>query len=145
MTSSIFPPRSAFAPCSPSTQLIASTTLLLPEPFGPTTQVIPGSRRSVVAEAKDLKPFSVRLFRCTRRSPGLPLPVPRLGEGYRAGPTGSECSALDEAAEIALRVRPLLDDLPDGAWCAPAAQGREQRLARRPVSFGDDGHAAVGQ
>ena len=42
-----------FAPCSPSTQLIASTTLLLPGPFGPTTQVIPGSRRRVVAEAKD--------------------------------------------------------------------------------------------
>src|SRR6185312_16560756 len=66
MTSSIFPPRSAFAPCSPSTQLMASTTLLLPEPFGPTTQVIPGSRRSVGAEAKDLHPFSVRLLRCTR-------------------------------------------------------------------------------
>src|SRR3954463_8973593 len=74
MTSSIFPPRSALAPCSPSTQLMASTTLLLPEPFGPTTQVIPGSRRSVVAEAKDLKPFSVRLFRCTRTPPtGRPL------------------------------------------------------------------------
>ena len=65
MTSSILPPRSALAPCSPSTQLIASTTLDLPEPLGPTTQVIPGSSRSVVAEAKDLKPFSVRLFRCT--------------------------------------------------------------------------------
>src|SRR5215475_14552258 len=65
MTSSIFPPRSALAPCSPSTQAIASTTLDLPEPFGPTTQVMPGSKRMVVAEAKDLKPFSVRLFRCT--------------------------------------------------------------------------------
>lgn len=31
----------------------------LPEPFGPTTQVIPGSKRSVVAEAKDLNPFKV--------------------------------------------------------------------------------------
>src|SRR5919108_155401 len=65
MTSSIFPPRNALAPCSPSTQLIASTTLDLPDPLGPTTQVIPGSSRSMVAEAKDLKPFSVRLFRCT--------------------------------------------------------------------------------
>jgi hypothetical protein len=26
---------------------------------------MPGSNRSVVAEAKDLKPFSVRLLRCT--------------------------------------------------------------------------------
>src|SRR4051812_5892332 len=65
MTSSIFPPRRALAPCSPRTQAMASTTLDLPEPFGPTTQVMPGSSRSVVAEAKDLKPFTVRLLRCT--------------------------------------------------------------------------------
>jgi hypothetical protein len=44
---------------------MASTTLDLPEPFGPTTQVIPGSSFSVVAEAKDLKPRTVRLLRCT--------------------------------------------------------------------------------
>src|ERR1041384_5535492 len=65
MTSSILPPRRALAPCSPSTQAMASTTLDLPEPFGPTTQVMPGSSRSVVAEAKDLKPLTVRLLRCT--------------------------------------------------------------------------------
>src|SRR5947209_18805642 len=65
MTSSIFPPRSALAPCSPRTQAMASTTLDLPEPLGPTTQVMPGSSRNVVAEAKDLKPFTVRLLRCT--------------------------------------------------------------------------------
>src|SRR5690606_13885125 len=65
ITSSILPPRSALAPCSPSTQAIASTTLDLPEPLGPTTQVMPGSSFRVVAEAKDLNPFTVRLFRCT--------------------------------------------------------------------------------
>src|SRR5437763_2273879 len=65
MTSSIFPPRSDFAPCSPRTHAIASTTLDLPDPFGPTTQVMPGSNRSVVEDAKDLKPRRVRLFRCT--------------------------------------------------------------------------------
>src|SRR4051794_12267528 len=65
ITSSILPPRSALAPCSPSTQAMASTTLLLPEPFGPTTAVMPGSKRSVVAEAKDLKPRSVSDLRCT--------------------------------------------------------------------------------
>ncbi|GAA2563100.1 hypothetical protein GCM10010295_61620 [Streptomyces intermedius] len=37
----------------------------LPEPFGPTTQVIPGSKRSVVAEAKDLNPRRVMALRCT--------------------------------------------------------------------------------
>src|SRR3712207_8911567 len=68
MTSSILPPRRLLAPCSPRTQAMASTTLDFPEPLGPTTAVIPGSRRRVVADAKDLKPFSVRLERCTRRS-----------------------------------------------------------------------------
>src|SRR6266851_4738370 len=64
-TSSILPPRSDLAPCSPITQERASTTLDLPDPFGPTTQVIPGSKRSDVAEAKDLNPRRVRLFRYT--------------------------------------------------------------------------------
>src|SRR5215218_5647599 len=63
MTSSILPPRSDFAPCSPITQARASTTFDLPEPFGPTTQVMPGSSCSVVEDAKDLNPFRVRLFR----------------------------------------------------------------------------------
>src|ERR1700761_590812 len=65
MTSSILPPRNVLAPCSPITQARASTTLDLPEPLGPTTAVMPGSKRRVVGEAKDLKPFSVRLLRYT--------------------------------------------------------------------------------
>src|SRR3546814_10774222 len=63
MTSSILPPRSDLAPCSPITQARASTTLDLPEPLGPTMQVMPGSSCSVVDEAKALKPLSVRLLR----------------------------------------------------------------------------------
>src|SRR6476469_1191289 len=63
MTSSILPPRSDLAPCSPITQASASTTLDLPEPFGPTRQVMPGSSWSVLEEAKDLNPLRVRLFR----------------------------------------------------------------------------------
>src|SRR3954447_21111505 len=69
MTSSILPPRSDLAPCSPITQASASTTLDLPEPFGPTMQVIPGSSCSVVDEAKDLNPLRVRLFRYNVRLP----------------------------------------------------------------------------
>src|ERR1039457_4792515 len=64
-TSSILPPRRFFTPCSPITQENASTTLDLPDPLGPTTQVIPGSNRSVVAEANDLNPRKVRVFRYT--------------------------------------------------------------------------------
>ena len=52
ITSCIEPLRSAFAPCSPMTQDMASTTLDLPEPLGPTTQVTPGSNSKVVLEAK---------------------------------------------------------------------------------------------
>src|SRR5580698_9566984 len=73
-TSSILPPRRLLAPCSPITQESASTMLDLPEPLGPTTQVIPGSRRSVVAEANDLKPRRVRDFRYT--NPLLPRDPP---------------------------------------------------------------------
>src|SRR5664279_194210 len=65
MTSSILPPRRDFAPCSPITQARASTTLDLPEPLGPTTQVMPGSSCKVVAEANDLNPRSVRVLRYT--------------------------------------------------------------------------------
>src|SRR6516164_6776003 len=87
-TSSILPPRRLLAPCSPITQANASTMFDLPEPFGPTTQVIPGSNRSEVAEAKDLNPRRVRLFTYTR---GLSLPVwslPRPALSRPAGPPG---------------------------------------------------------
>ena len=69
MTSSIFPPRRVFGPCSPMTQANPSTTLDLPDPFGPTTQVMPGSNCKVVGWAKDLKPLRVMLFRYNAHSP----------------------------------------------------------------------------
>src|SRR5690625_2429317 len=65
ITSSIFTPRRDLAPCSPKTQARASTTLDLPAPLGPTTQVIPGSKFRVVAEANDLVPRRVSVFKCT--------------------------------------------------------------------------------
>src|SRR3954454_23550518 len=69
MTSSILPPRSDLAPCSPITHVSASTSLDLPDLLGPTMQVMPGSSCSVVEEAKDLKPLSVRLLRYNVCSP----------------------------------------------------------------------------
>ena len=45
---------------------MASITFDLPEPFGPTTAVIPGSKLRVDEDANDLKPRIVRLFRYTR-------------------------------------------------------------------------------
>src|SRR5262249_22505175 len=75
-TSSILPPRRLLAPCSPITQAKASTMFDLPDPFGPTTQVMPGSNRSDVAEAKDLNPRRVRLFTYTRGLSSPPLITP---------------------------------------------------------------------
>src|ERR1700751_4898390 len=75
-TSSILPPRSGLTPCSPMTQENASTTLDFPDPFGPTTQVIPCSNRSEVAEAKDLNPRRVSAFRYTRQLPSAGLAPP---------------------------------------------------------------------
>src|SRR5258708_24199976 len=77
-TSSILPPRSGLAACWPMTHESASTMFDLPDPLGPTTHVIPGSKRSVVAEAKDLNPRSVRVFRYTACSPHQPVLVASL-------------------------------------------------------------------
>src|SRR5437667_7136722 len=84
-TSSILARRRLLAPCSPITQANASTMFDLPDPFGPTTQVIPGSNRSEVAEAKDLNPRRVRLFTYPRglSSPPFMAPAaqPQRGSG----------------------------------------------------------------
>ena len=63
MTSSIFWLRTELGACAPSTQAMASTTLDLPDPLGPTTTVTPGSSSSVVASANDLKPLRVNVLR----------------------------------------------------------------------------------
>src|SRR5215831_12724321 len=63
ITSAISPPRRALADCSPSTQRIASDTLDLPHPLGPTMAVTPGWKFSAVLSAKDLNPKTVKFFR----------------------------------------------------------------------------------
>src|SRR5580704_11079446 len=63
MRSSVFLPRRRVGACSPSTHLIASTTLDLPHPLGPTTAVTPGAKLMLVCSQKDLKPTSSRLLR----------------------------------------------------------------------------------
>src|SRR5436190_21244076 len=75
MTSAISPPRSALADCSPSTQRMASETLDLPQPFGPTMAVTPGWKLRDVLSAKDLKPRTVRFLRYIAR------PVKEVGGG----------------------------------------------------------------
>ena len=63
ITSAISPPRKALADCSPSTQRMASETLDLPQPLGPTMAVTPGWKFNAVLSAKDLKPKTVRFLR----------------------------------------------------------------------------------
>src|SRR5882762_5532054 len=63
ITSDISPPRSALADCSPRTQRIASDTLDLPHPFGPTMAVTPGWKLREVLSANDLNPRTVKFLR----------------------------------------------------------------------------------
>src|SRR5579864_4323931 len=108
MTSSMVPPRRDLALCSPSTQVIASDRLLLPQPLGPTMAVTPPESSTVTGSTKDLKPeissdstFSMAVSSRPHRSaspksnryPGLgrlgykdqrPLPlVPVRGRAYQ--------------------------------------------------------------
>src|SRR5262249_44418836 len=57
ITSSILPPRRLLADCSPNTHDMASAMLLLPQPFDPTTQVMPSPNKTVVRSANDLNPL----------------------------------------------------------------------------------------
>src|SRR5690606_1774563 len=56
ITSCMWLPRSALALCSPRHHRMASRMLLLPQPFGPTMEVMPFSSLTTVRSAKDLKP-----------------------------------------------------------------------------------------
>ena len=60
ITSSISPPRSPLADCSPMTQRNASTILDLPQPFGPTIPVRPEPISSSIESENDLKPLTRR-------------------------------------------------------------------------------------
>ena len=60
ITSSISAARIDLCDVSPITQRSASTRFDLPQPFGPTTPVRPGSIRKSVGSTKDLKPISRR-------------------------------------------------------------------------------------
>jgi hypothetical protein len=56
ITSSMPPARMALAELAPITQRRASSRLDLPQPFGPTIPVRPGSIRNSVGSTKDLNP-----------------------------------------------------------------------------------------
>src|SRR6266480_2489515 len=68
-TSSGFSARSSVGLSEPAAQRIASETLDLPEPFGPTITPTPGSRRTSSGSGNDLKPRSLTARRCTAWHP----------------------------------------------------------------------------
>ena len=84
MTSSIAWPRRCFALRSPSTHSTASEMFDLPEPFGPTTAMMPGSSASTLRSANDLKPLRTSDFRYMERLPLLAL-LRALALGLLAG------------------------------------------------------------
>src|SRR5262245_4253743 len=57
ITSSNLVPRRVLGLCSPRAQRMASATLDLPQPFGPSMQVTPGKTFTSVFSANDLKPW----------------------------------------------------------------------------------------
>jgi len=69
ITSSISLPRTEVGRVSPITQRNASNRLDLPQPFGPTTAVSPGSTKSSVGSTKDLKPESLSRVNFNRYAP----------------------------------------------------------------------------
>src|SRR5215217_972564 len=113
ITSSMPPARMALAELAPITQRKASRRFDLPQPFGPTMPVSPGSIRNSVGSTKDLNPERRSLWKCTGWS-GLLL----LGRGQGLGVGGVDLGhgqgaflvllAVDHEGRRALDVRLLL-------------------------------------
>src|SRR3990167_2515856 len=148
ITSSIRWPRSVFGLCSPRAQRMASATLDLPQPFGPTMQVIPGSTRTAVFSAKDLKPWRTICWSRIVRPAGAtyryhsdrlgqrkkPHAWGRVGlEATRCGPDGALLTALQEAALLVLLAGPA------GARVVPAELAPGRCSGLHPAGRARDG------
>ncbi len=96
ITSSIESPRSCLALCSPITQRMASETLVLPQPFGPMTPVMPLPNWSSVLSTNDLNPCSSILLR------NIPVPRSGLGPGpcHHARPSASAASWISSSPRV---------------------------------------------
>src|SRR5438270_10340608 len=142
ITSSIARPRRCLALCSPIAQRIASTTLLLPQPLGPTTPVTPSSKEKTTRSANDLKPeiSTRRIFIGPQdhhdRRPRTSLIRPPDRAGMR-GPTHALAAAAAAAGMVGdprgtgPRRAPHPPPVPPSARrSGPPA--RQRSLARRP-------------
>src|SRR5687768_11056193 len=108
MTSSMPAPRIDLGDDSPITQRIASSTLDLPQPLGPTTPVRPGSILSSAASTKLLNPESLRRFTCTFPLGGRSLSARRLKQRLDPCPdVGVGHLSVDDEGRRALDPGPL--------------------------------------
>ena len=130
-------PRRLLALCSPSTQVIASTTLLLPQPLGPTMAVTPSSKPSSARSGKLLKPVMCSLdSRIVRRSAGS---YGRLGRRLRrsASPaTSPEAARAQSNKRLSGRGKrkraPYMLGYGSAALRAPAAAWLRRSSRARP-------------
>ena len=157
MTSSILPPRRLLAPCSPITQASASTTLDLPEPFGPDdagdARLEPQRRRRGEGlEALQGQALQVHDDPAYRPAAGGPS-----GRGQRPAP-GDTPSALVETRQAVWFGPPVHDPGHVAGASVPRARRSGRRIARGlfgqhrqeggaggAVTLGDHLDAAVGQ
>jgi hypothetical protein len=94
MTSSMSAARIDLWEVSPMTQRSASTRFDLPQPFGPTTPVRPGSIRKSVGSTKDLKPIS------RRRVSFIPIQFQVAAQKGQNNPTRSRREAVSRKAQV---------------------------------------------
>src|SRR3982750_4730794 len=110
------PPRSDFGLDSPMVQRSASRRLDLPQPFGPTTPLRPGSIWSSVGSTKDLKPLRrSRLNFKTRASLRLLLVrQSRIQQGLQrvVGNLSRVDFAVDDEGRCRFDLVPILAFLP---------------------------------
>src|SRR5262245_14344287 len=146
ITSSISAARSDLCEVSPITQRSASTRFDLPQPFGPTTPVSPGSIRKSVGSTKDLKPSrrSRVSFIDRRRSspdgPARPKSVrPRAHDG---GSSGGRVAASTGTMNRRARFRNRKKTLSRPPWIGRHTAGQpgiplrstNRKMVKKPLS-----------
>ena len=103
----------------------------LARPVGPTTQVMPGSKRREVAEAKDLKPRRASVLTYTRRTPSLPIPGCAAAWSTRTLPWRADSAADCAARGPAPGARERAGYASNGAFSRiPALAGAPSYIAR---------------
>ena len=144
-------------PCSPSAQRSASARLLLPQPFGPTTALMPGPNSTTVFSANDLKPTAAvrrrragAVSRASSRAdraraasappPSRPTsaigPRPARGPCHRPRPRPgtSRCGGPASLDQPVVRARAR-----SSAGCAPGARSWRSSAHRQRASLGQLG------